>query len=386
MIDHKHRWFAAMTSAVALAACSAGGPAGGRGSGGATMSGSGGATMSGSGGATSGSGGMASASGGSGGTGSGGTTVTGTGGSGGAASGSGGRSSGGSGGFIAGSGGTSSGTGGSAGGGATSSSGGTPGSGGAAAGGAAAAGGGSGGVGSGGAAGTTAGGGGASSPCAARAGLLFCDDFENRAAGPVSSSTSWVPQIIGSGTLTVDATTAHSGGKSLRVHAGDDDYDTLLAFHDATVLPAPNGRFYARAFVRLGRAMAASHNSYLIADLFATPGSGNNVRIGEDYAMLMYTVSGDGHGALSNANYYTDHKPGVVFTTSTWVCLELLIDAGRPEVDFWVDGAEVPDLHHTDWPLDRYDTLRFGFEKYAGPGIDIWYDDIAIGTARIGCQ
>jgi hypothetical protein len=30
--------------------------------------------------------------------------------------------------------------------------------------------------------------------------------------------------------------------------------------------------------------------------------------------------------------------------------------------------------------------VRFGFEKYAGPGIDIWYDDIAIGTQRIGCN
>jgi len=195
-----------------------------------------------------------------------------------------------------------------------------------------------------------------------------------------------VPQVIGSGALTIDATIAHSGAKSLHVHGGDDDYDTLLAFHDGTVLPAPNGRFYVRAFVRLGRAMSAGHNSYIIADRFASPGSGNNLRLGEDYGMLMYTLMGDSHGSLSNANYYTDHNPGVVFAPSTWVCLELLLDAGRPELDLWVDGAEVADLHHTDWALDSYDTLRFGFEKYAGPGIDIWYDDIAIGTARIGCN
>jgi hypothetical protein len=38
--------------------------------------------------------------------------------------------------------------------------------------------------------------------------------------------------------------------------------------------------------------------------------------------------------------------------------------------------------------------LRFGFEKYAGldadadasaASLDVWYDDIAVGTARIGC-
>ena len=64
---------------------------------------------------------------------------------------------------------------------------------------------------------------------------------------------------------------------------------------------------------------------------------------------------------------------------------EIEVDRGRPEIDFWVDGTEVPDLHHTDWPLDNYDSVRFGFEKYAGPGLDVWYDDIAIGTERIGC-
>ena len=102
--------------------------------------------------------------------------------------------------------------------------------------------------------------------------------------------------------------------------------------------------------------------------------------------MLMYTIAGDTHGALSNQNYYSDHKPGVSFPASAWVCLEVLIDHARPEIDVWVGGVEVPDLHHTDWPVDNYDTLRFGFEKYAGPGLDVWYDDIAVGTARIGCD
>jgi hypothetical protein len=163
-------------------------------------------------------------------------------------------------------------------------------------------------------------------------------------------------------------------------------YDTLFVLHDATILPAPNGKFFLRAYMRLSRAMAGGHNAFIIADPYAMQGTGNNLRIGEMNAMLMYTIMGDGHGALSNQNFYNDGKPGVAFTPSTWVCLEALIDHGHPEIDVWVDGTEVPDLHHTDWALDSYDSVRFGFEKYAGPGIDIWYDDIAIGTQRIGCN
>jgi len=240
-------------------------------------------------------------------------------------------------------------------------------------------------AGRGGGAGTAAGGtGGPTDPCAARAGLRFCDTFESKSAGAFATAAPWVLQ---GGTVTIDGTTpAHSGTKSVKVHATDNDYDTLFVLHDATILPAPNGRFFLRAYMRLSRAMADGHNAFILADPYAMQGTGNNVRIGEMRAMLMHTVMGDGHGALSNQNYYNDGKPGVAFTPSTWVCLEALIDHARPEIDVWVDGVEVPDLHHTDWPLDTYDAVRFGFEKYAGPGIDIWYDDIAIGTERIGCQ
>jgi hypothetical protein len=65
-----------------------------------------------------------------------------------------------------------------------------------------------------------------------------------------------------------------------------------------------------------------------------------------------------------------------------------MFDKPRVESDVWVDGKEVPDLHHTDWPQDSYDALRFGFEKYDGtePPSEIWYDDIAVGTERIGCN
>jgi hypothetical protein len=225
----------------------------------------------------------------------------------------------------------------------------------------------------------------AGNPCAARPGLLFCDTFESSTATP---EAPWSTSIIGTGTVTVDSTTpAHSGTKSVHISDGDADYDTLLVLHDASVLPAPAGRFYIRAFVRLGAAMSAGHNAFILADLFASSGQGNNLRLGEDNQMLMYTVMGDAHGALSNANYYSDGMlPGVQFDPDTWTCLEVLLDSNKPEIDVWVAGVEIPDLHHTDYPLDDYDDVRFGFEKYAGPAMDLWYDDIAVGTQPIGCN
>jgi hypothetical protein len=132
--------------------------------------------------------------------------------------------------------------------------------------------------------------------------------------------------------------------------------------------------------------MTGGHNTFVVADKAASPGTGNAFRFGEMNAMLMYTVSGDTHGALANDNYYTDNLPGAALVPSAWGCVEILLDWGKPEIAVSLDGVPIADLHHTDWPLDPYDALRFGFEKYAGPVGDVWYDDIAIGTSPIGCQ
>jgi hypothetical protein len=163
-------------------------------------------------------------------------------------------------------------------------------------------------------------------------------------------------------------------------------FAAFLVFHDEKVLPAVSGRFYVRAFMRLSAAMTSGHNTFIVADQAATPGAGNALRFGEMHQMLMYTVAGDAHGALANENFYNDQIVGAALSAGKWGCVELMIDSDMPELRVWLDGAEVPDLHRTDFPVDPYDALRFGFEKYAGPESEIFYDDLAIGGEPIGCQ
>jgi hypothetical protein len=221
-------------------------------------------------------------------------------------------------------------------------------------------------------------------PCSARPGLLVCESFEAVADGALPEDARWTTTIIGEGTLGADASIGHTGAKSLLVHGVG--FQTFLTFHDASVLPPSSGRLFVRAFVRLAAPMTGGHNTFIIADTAAAPGQGNAARVGEMAEMLMMTVTGDTHGALSNDDHYTDGLPGVVFEPNEFTCLELLFDSAAQEINTWVEGVEVPDLHRTDWPVDAYDALRFGFEQYAGPVSDIWYDDIAIGTEPIGCE
>jgi len=282
------------------------------------------------------------------------------------------------------------------GGGGSSGSGGQVGTGGSGAGGRGAGAGGDGAGAGGGRGGTGAGGvtgAGGSAPvdtCAARAGLRFCDDFETATPGGSPAAPRW-SVLNGGGAVVVDASApAHSGTRSVRVSPVDSGFQTFLVFHDpatvSPILPTATGKFFVRFYMRLAQPMTPGHNTFVVADLFAQPGAGNALRLGEMNAMLMMTVSGDAHGYLSNQNYYNDGKPGVVFMPGAWTCVELSLDPAATTIDVWVDGREVPDLHPINIQLDRYDDLRFGLEKYAGPVSDIWYDDVAIGSERIGCN
>lgn len=200
----------------------------------------------------------------------------------------------------------------------------------------------------------------------------------------MTAVTPWSAEVNGEGTVVIDDTEAHDGARSAKITGNG--FSTFLVFHDATLLPAAGKRVYVRAFVRFAEPMSGGHNTVVIADRAEAPGTGNAFRLGEMNEMLMYTVSGDTHGALSNENFYNDQIIGAAFVAGEFSCVEFVLDSAAPEIDVWLEGVEIPDLHHTDWPLDDYDALRFGFEKYAGPVREIWYDDIAIGTEPIGCH
>jgi hypothetical protein len=226
------------------------------------------------------------------------------------------------------------------------------------------------------------------SHCGARPGMMFCDDFEMDSAGTPPTPWTTTGQSATS-TVTIDGTNpANSGTKSVHILQTDaSDYDTFLQLHDTSVLPVAGGKLYLRYFIRMAQPMTMGHNTLVRGDLYASQGSGNNLLFGEDNQMIYLSINGDGMAEMSNNDYYSDgNQLGVGYPAGVWTCVELLLDHNGPEIDVWVNGTEVPDLHTTAWKVDAYDYLQFGFEKYAGPPSELWYDDIAIGTQPIGCN
>jgi hypothetical protein len=231
-----------------------------------------------------------------------------------------------------------------------------------------------------------AGGGSAATGCSAP-GLVFCDDFETATTdGMPPPAPKWSVALNGMGTVVVDGTTpAHSGSKSVHVSSGG-GYQTFFVLSGAPVFPAP-GPLYLRVYIRLGAPMSGGHNTYYKAGASDMPSSDHETRIGVMNGMLMINQPASDRGFLSNQNYYNDgNKPGVVFTPMTWTCVEALFDPAHSTIDMWVDEKEIPDLHHTDWQQDPLGSFHFGFEKYAGPDADIWYDDVAVSAQPVGCK
>lgn len=235
------------------------------------------------------------------------------------------------------------------------------------------------------AAGGGGGSGGSNTGACQAAGVLFCETFEE---APLDQPppAPWSLAMNGEkGTALVDGSTeAHSGSRSVRVESAG-NYQTFFALAGAPVFPTSTPALYLRAFLKLDEPMTGGHNTYFKAGAAGGISSENETRVGVMFEMLMINQPDADRGFLSNQNYWTNNQPGVVFEPRTWTCIESYFDPPNSTVRFWVNEIEVTDLHITDWKQDALGSFHFGFEKYAGPDATLWYDDIIISTAPIGC-
>ena len=230
-------------------------------------------------------------------------------------------------------------------------------------------------------------GGGASGPCSA-AGLLFCDDFEGDSVG--AAPAGFVLESGGGtpGPITVTADTARSGTRSVFVDGNV--FSSHFTVKGAPVFPLPQNSMYVRVFIRVGSAFTSGHSTFFEAGPDETLNN-TEIRVGFHVEQLeVNRMPGDAE-QLSNGGDYNDAASGIKFVPGTWHCLEVLFDGQNDELRVWFQDSEVPELHVTDWKQDAsawsptYEAVRFGYEKYSAPSMQVWYDDVAIGTSHIGC-
>jgi hypothetical protein len=229
-------------------------------------------------------------------------------------------------------------------------------------------------------------------PCA---GAFVCDDFEQDTAGqpPGAPFAIATPSCAGAGVVAIDASQAHSGTRSAKVTGGGGYCDHV--FFGAT-LPssATTATLWARFFVRLDAALGPGHVTFLAMHDAST---GKDLRMGGQDQVLMWNRESDDATlpAMSPAGTAMSQSPA----PAAWTCVELAIDPVARTLQTWVDGALVPGLVDDGVPTPDVDAqwlqgtawtprltdVRFGWESYAGQADTLWFDDVAVGAARIGC-
>ncbi|MGB3442609.1 MAG: hypothetical protein WBA97_28025 [Actinophytocola sp.] len=219
----------------------------------------------------------------------------------------------------------------------------------------------------------------------------FCDGFEDQ-TGPVPSGDWSVvhPNCQGTGTAEVDTTTAYAGTRSLRVDGGANYCDHVFV---GTSRGVGGSTWYARFFVRHTIALPAAHVTFLA--MKDTADGGKDLRMGGQNSAAQWNRESD--DATLPEQSPAGVAQSVPLPVGQWTCVEFGITGS--ELRTWVDGTEVAGLHADTTPTPDVDgqwlrrgtwrpaltDFRLGWESYGSGGDTLWFDEVALSPARIGC-
>lgn len=224
---------------------------------------------------------------------------------------------------------------------------------------------------------------------------VFCDGFEDQTG--TAPSGAWqvsFPDCQGTGTVSVDHGVAHTGTTSLRVDGGSGYCNHAFALN-TTGVPAAGPVTYVRFYVRHSTALPAGHVAF--ATLTDSADGGRHLRLGGQNQALQWNRESD--DATLPAQSPAGVALSVPLPVGDWSCLEFMIDGTRGAMSTWLNGTEVPGLHLDQTPTPDVDAqwlsrsnwrpspvdLRLGWESYAGGTDTLWYDDVVVDSAPIGC-
>jgi len=232
------------------------------------------------------------------------------------------------------------------------------------------------------------------------AGALFCDDFEEDAVGQPPAAP-WSPST-NAGTVAVDSTRAFSGSKAVLASApnGPTYRRAFIGLGSGSpIFPGAASEMYGRAMIWLEAAPTEVHWTMIQAQGPAADGTHNaEYRYGGQHGTGRLMANYETNNNVKTDCY--DHSQTVV-PTGKWACAEWRFAVATNEMQFWLDGTEVQDIHVTDrgegcggtdlngqWLAPpAFDNLFLGWEHYQpwSGDIRIWLDAVAVSTERLGC-
>jgi hypothetical protein len=221
------------------------------------------------------------------------------------------------------------------------------------------------------------------------------DDFESGSLSKWTITDRDFNPFSGTQTVVaIDTTRAHSGTHALKITPSNGSGGFIGT-------APPGAAFYGRAWVYMDADPGMGHWEGIVGrgparNSMTSPAE---LRLGGQFDILyMNDNQTDGY-FLTNPNFFTDHM-GMAPPVNKWVCEEFYF--GDDTVKWWVtDATATPaatpflDIEPTStWYQGEpptpwsptYATIALGYGIFGSNTLDVWYDDVAIDTSRIGCN
>jgi hypothetical protein len=230
----------------------------------------------------------------------------------------------------------------------------------------------------------------------ADAGVQLCEDFESGMIGP-----AWTV----SGTKPVVDTMQHARGTHA-LHITQQG-NGLSYIKEAMTFPEANDTYFGRVFVyfkSLPATLADGGMPYAHWTMLAASGTGvpGEIRVSGQLqnGRNLFGVGTDnqtdsGTGDWTNSDNDPKGSPSAV-PLGQWLCIEWMHKGDTSETQFWWDGALHPSLSTTasmhggnanPYLLPQFNQVWVGWQEYQTSGelFELWIDEIAIDSRRIGC-
>lgn len=213
-------------------------------------------------------------------------------------------------------------------------------------------------------------------------GFYLIDDFEG------GRDPQWTESEVGggAGNFTVDtALGANGSSSSIRIDSNN-AFHTMLQFALPQAVRDVN-EVFGRVYLRLAATPNAAH--FIWVEAGTAQNDQHEMRLGHNVGQLQ------SNHFLNGEQDIRDQSRQLV--ADEWYCLEFLMDNNPEQLRVWLDGEETA-LSTTNYiagpgaqgngnavadfipPLEAF---RIGWELQNGT---VWFDDVALANARIGCE
>jgi hypothetical protein len=219
----------------------------------------------------------------------------------------------------------------------------------------------------------------------APAGAVFSDDFEAStmlgSAWTTDNTLGATVKVVNTYTTTPGPTMAHSGTNSVQISFTTGTGYAMIV--EKMGFPATAG-YWGRVWLYVETpASDMGHDVYIEGSTGMNLGN-NGVRpLNTDHGDMEINIDpATGGGEASQST-------NTAITRGAWTCFEWQISAtgGTGDVVLYIAGATTASATVKNQTIPALTEQRVGYERYgAGTAGNLWIDDYAIGTSRLGCM